>query len=54
MLLLWIFATPYDVPGRRKTKDTPLDILRKRFVSGNITTEEYQEKKKMIDPDLVK
>ena len=54
VFLFWIFATPYDVPGQRRKRDTPLDILHKRFASGQITTEEYQEKKKILDTDLSK
>lgn len=51
ILLVWIFATPYDIPGQRKRKDTPLDILKKRFAAGEITTEEFQEKKKLLESD---
>ena len=54
ILLFWIFAIPYDIPGKRKKKDSSLDILQKRFASGQITTEEYQEKKKILESDLVK
>ena len=54
IFLFWIIATPYDVPGQRKKKNSPLDILQKRFASGQITTEEYQEKKKILENDLVK
>lgn len=53
-LLFWIFATPYDVPGQRKKKDTPLDILKKRFASGEITKEEYEESKKILERDPAK
>lgn len=52
ILLLWIFATPYDIPGQRKKKDSPLDILQKRLASGKITNEEYHEKKKIFENDL--
>lgn len=48
-LIFWIFATPYNIPGQRKKKDTPLGILQKRFASGQITTEEYQEKRKILE-----
>ena len=48
-MLFWIFATPYTIPGQRSKKDSPLDILKKRFASGEITKEEYQEKKKLIE-----
>ncbi len=52
IMLFWIFATPYYIPGQRKRKDTPLNILQKRFTAGEITTEEYQEKKKFLETDL--
>ena len=54
VLLFWIFAMPYSVPGQRKRKDSPLDILQNRFASGQITTEEYQEKKQILLDDLAK
>lgn len=48
-LLLWIFASPYSILGQRAKKDTPLDILKKRLASGEISNEEYQEKKKILE-----
>jgi len=48
-LLFWIFATPYNVPGQRIKINDPLDILKKRFASGQINKEEYQEKKKVLE-----
>ena len=48
IFLIWIFAIPYNIPGQRMKKDTPLDILKKRFALGEIEKEEYQEKKKLI------
>lgn len=54
MLLFWIFALPYNIPGQRIRKDSPLDILQKRFALGEITNEEYQEKKKILENDLVR
>ena len=47
--LIWIFAIPSNIPGQRLKKDTPLDLLKKRFALGEITNEEYQEKKKLIE-----
>jgi putative membrane protein len=52
ILIFWIFATPYNIPGQRKKNDSPLDILRKRFASGEITNDEYQEKKKILEHDM--
>lgn len=48
ILLFWIFATPWDVPGQRKKKDSPLDILKKRYAEGEINTEEFEERKKVL------
>ena len=53
VLLFWIFVTPYDVPGQRKKKDSPLDILQQRYAMGQLTTEEYNERKKILESDLV-
>jgi putative membrane protein len=46
--IVWIFATPWDIPGQRTKKDTPLDILKKRFARGEITKEELEEKKSFL------
>jgi len=40
---------PYNIPGQRKKKDTPIDILNKQFASGQITTKEYLERRKKIE-----
>ena len=53
-MIFWIFVTPYDIPGQRKRKDGPLDILQKRFASGQITNDEYQELKRIITDDLAR
>ncbi len=52
-LIFWIFVTPYDVPGQRKKKDSALDILQQRYALGQMTTEEYKERKKVLENDLV-
>jgi putative membrane protein len=49
MMLIWIFAIPYEIPGQRYKKDSPLDILKKRLASGQITTEQYHEMKKALE-----
>jgi putative membrane protein len=54
MLLFWIFATPYSIPGERRKKESPLDILQKRFASGQLTMEEYQQHKTMLENDSAK
>ncbi len=47
--LIWIFATPWDIPGQRAKKETPLDVLKKRFASGEITKEEFDDMKKQME-----
>ena len=54
MFLLTIFASPYEIPGQRSRRQSPLDILQNRLASGQITNEEYQEKKTMLERDLTK
>ena len=49
IFLFWIFALPNKIPGQRMHRDTPLDLLKKRFASGEISNEEYQKKKKIIE-----
>jgi len=51
-LLIWIFAIPYDIPFQRNKKNSPLDILQKRFATGEINEKEYYEKRKIIENDL--
>ena len=49
ILIIWIFAVPYNIPGQRYRKDSSFDILRKRFASGEITLDEYNDKKKILE-----
>jgi putative membrane protein len=53
IMLFWIFATPYDIPGQRRKRDTPLDILKQRYAAGQLTTTEYEERKKVLENDMV-
>ncbi len=51
LLLFWIFAVPYRIPGQRHRSDSPIEILQKRFASGQISKEEYQETKAILEKD---
>ena len=51
VIFIWIFATPYEIPGERKRKNSPLDILQKRYAGGSITKEEYEERKVILERD---
>ena len=52
IIIFWIFITPYDIPGQRKKRDTPLDILQQRYAMGQMTTEEYKESKRILEKEL--
>jgi len=54
IILIWIFAIPYDIPGQRNKKDGPLDVLLMRFAAGEIGKEEYHERKKIIEIEMIK
>ncbi len=54
MFMLWVFATPYRIPGQRYRRESALDILQRRFASGEITDQEYKEKKDLIIDNLEK
>lgn len=48
MLFIWIFAIPFNIPGQRFKKDSPLDILQMQFALGQITKDEYQTRKSIL------
>jgi len=48
VFIIWIFATPWDIPGQRTKKETPLDLLKKRYAKGEISKEEYEDIKKTL------
>ena len=48
LLILWIFVTPYDIPGESRGM-TAMDILRRRLASGSITKEEFTERKELLE-----
>ena len=52
-VLIWIFLTPWPIPGKNWTQepDSPLDILQKKYAAGEISTEEYEERKAILERD---
>lgn len=46
LVIIWIFFTPWTIPGNRRTTGSPLDILQKRYASGKITKEQYLAQKR--------
>lgn len=48
IILFWIFAIPDDIPGQRKKKESNFDVLKRKYASGEYTTQEYMERKKNL------
>ena len=49
LFLAWIFFIPADIPYQKSKKESPLDILKRRFAQGEITKEEFNEAKTLIN-----
>ena len=49
VLFSWTFTNVYQIPFQRRKKISALDIIEKLLASGQISEEEYQEKKKSIE-----
>jgi putative membrane protein len=49
LLLVWMFAVrnPFITP--RSRKESPLDVLKNRFARGEITKEEYEDHRRILE-----
>jgi putative membrane protein len=56
ILLVWGVVKVYAPKNTVKLidEDSPMEILQKRFAKGELTTEEYQEKKRILQDDSAK
>ncbi|MBL0765932.1 MULTISPECIES: SHOCT domain-containing protein [Cytophagales] len=48
ILLCWIFLIPYPTPGQNRRKDKAMEALRERYARGEISDEEFEQKKKVL------
>lgn len=50
ILLFWIFLVPWPTPAQRRRlkKDRAMDALRERYARGEISDEEFEQKKKVL------
>jgi putative membrane protein len=48
-LLFWMFRS---IPAREvQHRETPLEILQRRYASGEVTTQDYNERKEQLKKD---
>ncbi|MEQ8360176.1 MAG: SHOCT domain-containing protein [Cytophagales bacterium] len=46
VILFTVFGSKIN---RKRGKDSPLEILKRRYASGDISTEEFEERKKVLE-----
>lgn len=49
VFILLVFTSTIKSSSKKLKEETPLDILNKRYASGEITQEEFEEKKKTLN-----
>jgi putative membrane protein len=52
VLIVTFFSVLTPVP-RRRARETPLEILQRRYAAGEISSEEYEERKVKLERDRV-
>ncbi len=52
LMVVWIFYSAWSFGQQKEKKDSPLDILKKRFAKGEINKEEYEERKSILQQDI--
>ena len=49
---VWLFTQRRpSVPPQSQAQETPLDILKRRYANGEISTAEYEERKARLEED---
>lgn len=51
LMIVWIFFTPWTIRNRVSNKSSAIDILQERFAKGEISKEEYEERKSILQRD---
>jgi putative membrane protein len=51
IIILWAYRTSRKNTNQQAKEDGSLEILKKRFAKGEITKDEYEEIKKILDKD---
>ncbi len=51
IILFFVFMEAEPKHKARKRREAPLDILKRRYAAGELTTEEFKERKAHLDED---
>lgn len=51
IIMVWLLMKLSEKRKFNGQKDSPLDLLKKRYANGEISTEEYEERKKVLEKD---
>ena len=52
IVLFFVMLTPVPRKRAHLYRQTPLEILQRRYAAGEITTEEYEERKARLERDI--
>lgn len=52
LVLIGIFFGTRTSQPRHKARETPLQILQRRYAAGELSTQDYEERKKTIERDV--
>ena len=52
IIIILVFSGAGSRFKEKSEKEGPLDILKRRYANGEISTEEYEERKKNLEKDL--
>ncbi len=51
IIILWGLGILFCTPTKKRKRRELLDILKKKYVSGDISTEEYKERKDVLEKE---
>ena len=54
LVLIAVFFSSMTPVPRKQARETPLQILQRRYAAGDISTDEYAERKKRLEQDASK
>lgn len=52
LIVIWFFTRRnFQETGRSRDRDSPLGLLKRRYARGEMSREEFEKKKKDLNPD---